>query len=266
MPSFLEGPVLDKRGNLFLVDVAWGRILRVDVHRQFSVVAEYDGEPNGLAFSSTGQLFVADHRRGLLVLDESAGNDVAVVVDKFDGHPFKGLNDLVFGPDGTLYFTDQGATGLHDPTGRLFGLGQDGRIQMILANVPSPNGVAVGLDGTTLFVAATRDNAVWRVPRLADGSATRVGRFVQLSGGTGPDGLFMDARGSLFVAHLGLGVVWVFDQKGVPLCNLDARVGSATTNVVMAPGSSRIFVTESDTGRVLTVDLAEHIPERWSGV
>ncbi|NGH22909.1 SMP-30/gluconolactonase/LRE family protein, partial [Klebsiella pneumoniae] len=46
---FLEGPCWDAHGNLWLVDIPHGRILRVSSQGDWDVVAEYDGEPNGLA-------------------------------------------------------------------------------------------------------------------------------------------------------------------------------------------------------------------------
>ena len=58
---------------------------------------------------------------------------------------------------------------------------------------------------TSLYVAVTRANAVWRVPLMPDGSVAKVGNFIQLSGGGGPDGLAVDRDGNLAVAHIGLG-------------------------------------------------------------
>src|SRR5690606_37819119 len=100
---------------------------------------------------------------------------------------FKGVNDLFFAANGDLYFTDQGQTGLQDPTGRLFRLRADGRLDCLLDNVPSPNGLVMNLEETALYLAVTRANAIWRVPLLRDGGTTKVGNFVQLTGGWGPD-------------------------------------------------------------------------------
>jgi gluconolactonase len=51
---------------------------------------------------------------------------------------FKGLNDLHFAANGDLYFTDQGQTGIADPTGRVFRLRADGGLDRLALNVPSP--------------------------------------------------------------------------------------------------------------------------------
>jgi gluconolactonase len=46
--SFLEGPVFDAAGHLYVTDIPFGRIFRVDASGAWSLVAEYDGEPNGM--------------------------------------------------------------------------------------------------------------------------------------------------------------------------------------------------------------------------
>jgi gluconolactonase len=253
IPSFLEGPVIDGSGNLFVVDIAWGRILRCAVDGTFEVLAEYAGEPNGLAFAADGTLVIADHQLGLLALAPGTSTP-RVLLDSLAGEPFLGLNDLVFGASGSLYFTDQGATGLHDPRGRVLRLDPDGRCVVLLDGIPSPNGIAVSGAEDRLYVAVTRDNSVWRVPITSDGSVTKVGRFLQFSGGIGPDGLHLDQHGRLYVAHLGLGTVWVVDHTGVPVARLYAPAGLATTNVTA--DASRVYVTESETGAILTTEVA----------
>lgn len=60
---FLEGPVADDLGNLYVVDIPFGRILRIDGENNVSVVAQWDGEPNGLAATSDGDLLIADYKQ-----------------------------------------------------------------------------------------------------------------------------------------------------------------------------------------------------------
>lgn len=60
---FLEGPVVDNLGNLYIVDVPYGRILRVDPAKTITVVATWDGEPNGLAATHDGHLVIADYKQ-----------------------------------------------------------------------------------------------------------------------------------------------------------------------------------------------------------
>jgi gluconolactonase len=254
--SFLEGPSFDREGNLYVVDIPYGRIFRITPDAEWALVAEYDGEPNGLKFHADGRAFIADHSRGIMELDR-AGGAVATVLDRPRLERFKGCNDLFFAADGTLYFTDQGQTGRHDPTGRLWRLATDGRLDCLLDTIPSPNGLVTNLDERILYLAVTRDNAVWRVPMLADGRPTKVGVFVQLSGGlAGPDGLALDEDGNLAVAHCGLGTVWLFSRLGEPIARVKSCTGVMTTNIAYGgPERRTLYITESETATVLAAEM-----------
>lgn len=252
---FIEGPSFDRQGNLYMVDVAWGRVLKLSVDGVFSVATEYDGNPNGLKIHADGRIFIADFAKGLLLLDPASGA-VGTVLDGYAGKPFHGLNDLHFASNGDLYFTDQGLSGLHDPYGRVFRLTADGQLDVVLNKIPSPNGLVLDRDETSIFLNVTRDNAVWRVPMDPDGSVYKVGAFIRLSGGMGPDGLAMDAEGRLAVAHIGLGCVWLFSANGEPLLRIDSPTGSMTTNVAFGgEGNRMLFITESETGCILSAEL-----------
>jgi gluconolactonase len=249
--SFLEGPSFDRAGNLFVVDLAWGRIFKITTAGVFSVAAEYDGQPNGLKIHRDGRIFVADRHRGIVNVDPESG-EVTTVVPGFEGRPFQGVNDLVFAGNGDLYFTDQGSSGLNSPTGRVFRLRAGGTLELLLDRIPSPNGLALNRDDSVLFLNVTRDNAVWRVPLAPDGSAYKVGAFIRLSGGVGPDGLALDQQGGLAIAHLGLGVVWLMSPTGEPAGRVQSCAGAEVTNVAYGgPGGRELYITESETGQVL---------------
>ncbi len=60
--SFLEGPVFDDAGSLYVTDIPWGRIFRIDPQGAWTLVAEYDGEPNGMKFMDAGTLLITDYK------------------------------------------------------------------------------------------------------------------------------------------------------------------------------------------------------------
>src|ERR1700754_2328288 len=65
LDSFLEGPVLDAKGNLYVVDIPHGRIFRIDQRKQWDCVVEYDGWPNGMALAADGSMLICDYKHGL---------------------------------------------------------------------------------------------------------------------------------------------------------------------------------------------------------
>jgi len=253
--SFLEGPVFDDQGNLYVTDIPWGRILRVDAQGEWSVVAEYDGEPNGMKFLNAQTLLITDYKNGLMQLDVASGR-VTPYLERRNSERFKGVNDLVFDSSGNLYFTDQGQSGLHDPSGRLYRLRPNGQLDLLLANVPSPNGVALSPDEKVLYLAVTRGNCVWRVPLLPDGSVAKVSQFFTSYGPSGPDGLAVDERGRLLVANPGLGYLWVLNTRAEPVLVLRGDPGSSITNLAFG-GADRteIHVTDSTHGQILRATL-----------
>jgi gluconolactonase len=255
VPTFLEGPSFDRAGNLYVTDIPWGRIFKIRPTGEVSVAAEYDGEPNGLKFHKDGRGFITDHKNGLMVFDPATGK-VEPYFDRPHLQRFKGTNDLIFASNGDLYFTDQGQTGLQDPSGRLYRLRTNGQLDIVLDNIPSPNGLVLNADENVIFLAVTRDNAVWRVPLMKDGRSSKVGVYIQMSGGGGPDGMAIDARGNLAVCHVGFGAVWVFSAKGEPMYRIDSPEGLFTTNCAFGgKDNKQLFITESKTGTILVAYL-----------
>ncbi len=257
---FIEGPSFDRDGNLYCVDIQYGRIFRVAPDGEFTVVCEYDGNPNGLKVHQDGRIFIADHKHGLMVLDPASGA-IKPLLEFGLLERFRGPNDLVFSQSGDLYFTDQGQSGLQKPNGCLYRLRTNGQLDCLLDEIPSPNGLVLTPDESTLYLAVTRANAVWRVPLtfLDNSAVTRVGVFVHMSGGTGPDGMAMAADGSLAVAHVGLGTVWLFNKLGIPAARIHSCAGLGTTNVAFGgPDRRSLYITESETGTILkaTLDVA----------
>ena len=245
--TFLEGPCFDDEGNLYVTDIPFGRIFRISPNADWSLVVEYDGWPNGLKFHKDGRLFVADYKRGILSLDVATGT-IAPVVQHYHTEGFKGVNDLWFSKTGDLYFTDQGQTGQHDWSGRVFRYSADGELSLLFSGIPSPNGVVLNAPETEVYVAVTRANAVWRAPLTLDGGASKVGCWIQLSGGlSGPDGLAMDEGGGIVVAQVGIGV-WRFDQLGIPTHLVNGGLGRLGTNIAFR--DQKIYITQSDTGIV----------------
>jgi len=202
-------------------------------------------------------VFVADYMHGIMELDVKAGRMQPLLTAR-NSESFKGCNDLHIATNGDIYFTDQGQTGLHDPTGRVYRFSHAGRLECLIDTCISPNGLVLDPTETVLFVAMTRDNAVWRLPFMKDGNVSKVGRFCSTFGASGPDGLTMDKAGRLFVAHASLGHVFVFAPNGELIARVKSCAGPACTNVVIAgTNRDRLYITESVTGTILVADIGE---------
>jgi gluconolactonase len=91
----------------------------------------------------------------------------------------------------------------------------------------------------------TRGNAVWRLPLMGDGTASKVGLFIQMSGGhAGPDGMALDAEGGLVVAHPST-TAWRFDALGRPTHHVDCGDDVFCTNIAFAGNDLFLVVSRS---------------------
>jgi len=253
LDSFLEGPSFDREGNLWCVDIPFGRIFRINSKAEWQLVTQYDGWPNGLKIHRDGSIFIADYKKGLLKLDPKTGKLEGVLETAFS-EGFKGLNDLHFAVNGDLYFTDQGQSGIADPSGRVWRLRAGGELQRLVSNAPSPNGITLNNKNSQVYVAITRSQQIWRMPLMAGGTPSKTGVAVQLSGGhAGPDGIEMDREDGLVVCHLGIGV-WRFDANMLPTHLVHAgKQHRLMTNIAFR--GKTLFITDSLNGEILTAEM-----------
>ena len=255
--SFLEGPSFDRDGNLWVVNIPFGQVLRVTADGSWDVAAEYNGNPNGLKIRNDGQIFIADYKNGIMQLDPATGA-ISAHRTRIRTEPFRGCNDLHFASNGDLYFTDQGQSDMQRPDGRVFKLTPTGELECLIDCGVSPNGLVLNRAENLLFVGMTRACQVWHIPLPPDGGPYyKIGVFQNLSGGPGgPDGMCLDDEGNLYVTHVGLGVIWVFGPTGVPRYRINSCRGAKMTNMAFGGDENRtLYITESDSGSILKAEM-----------
>lgn len=273
---FLEGPVVDSVGNLYMVDIPYWRILRVDTDKNVTVSCKWDGEPNGLVGKADGKLLVADYKQVVLALSDAHTYWGRADISFRQGHSLIRPGDrghrtashaeesgALQGPQrfgcrfkGQPILYRSGADWMTDQTGKVYRLSPDGRLDTLVDNGISPNGLVFSLDEKFLFVAMTRSKQVWRLPLHANGTTTKAGVFFQSFGNAGPDGLALDEEGNLFICHPSLGSVFVVDANGIP----NARIVSGTGDINLTnccfggPDHKTLYLTDSLQGNVQKVE------------
>ena len=210
---------------------------------------------NGLTFDAKGTLVVADHgHRGISRWNDSLFTRT-VVVDRYEGKRFNSPNDLVWAPNGDLYFTDP-SYGLRDgnadkakelPFNGVFRLSASGQLSLVTRDLTFPNGIALSPDGRTLYVAVS-DSAhpnIWAYPVNADGS-TGQGRIfydararVQQGLQGALDGLKVDAKGNVFTT--GPGGILVLSAAGKHLGTIVP--GDVVANCAFGDDGSTLYMT-----------------------
>jgi len=261
-----EGPSFDRHGVLHFVDWDAQTVSRVTLDGQVSTFVNTAGVPTGSKFHRNGHLFVADGDRG--ILDISPEGNIRVAASEWQGQRFRGPNDLVFAPNGDLYFTDPKGSDPEHPIGNVFILRQepvppsehrddvslpkDGRIERFAGGFQFPNGIVFSDDGQKLYLAETFRNwiLVFELDERGYERSRRV--FATLEGGLGPDGMAFGRDGNLYVAHYGKGVVAVVSAAGEVIAELPAG-GMNPTNVAF--WESNLYVTEVENGQVVRLEV-----------
>jgi gluconolactonase len=202
---------------------------------------DYDGpEPgsNGMTLDPRGRLTVAGHARRdvwrLELLDPRG--QITVLADSYEGKRLSSPNDLVYKSDGSLYFTDP-PYGLRtqkddDPDKELRVNGvyrlanaldykpgeapARGQLQLLIADLPRPNGLAFSPDEKYLYVANTEPEKLWmRYRVMADGTLTGGEVFFDATADSRPglpDGIKVDQEGNIY--GTGPGGIWIFSSEG----------------------------------------------------
>jgi len=234
--GFPEGPAILGDGRIVLCDGNTGELLAYE-NGTISTFAHTGGSPWGTVLGSDGAIYVTQGGNVPGSGDFSAvsgiqrvnrDGTVELLFSEVAGYQLYGPNDLAFGPDGRLYFTESGSEqdfrfDVRAP-GRLFAAGGSGAGQMLL-ELPDvyPNGIAFDA-GQRLYWT---ESMAHRVRRLENGEPVT---FCQLSDDHVPDGMAFAADGRLFVATTISQGVTVISPEGAVLEEI--TLGEHATNCI----------------------------------
>ena len=260
--DFCEGPVWTQDGRLIFTSIDHGCLYEL-TSDGLSLMAQTGGGPNGLTEGRGGILYVAQNG-GSVRPEAKSAPPAEPGIQRVEGERVtylaRGLdapNDLCFGPDDRLYFTDPRgltASGERQP-GRIYALAEGGEPELLTEGPAYTNGIAFGLDPADLYVAETLGQRVL-LYRVRDGGLGEPVEFCRTEPGF-PDGMCFDRDGRLYVAATLAHEVQVFDQQGARVESLPCGEESMPTNCCFGGSEGKTqFVTESRGGRVLAFELA----------
>jgi gluconolactonase len=259
--GFPEGPVVMPDGRIVFCDGNIGELL---VWNGDSVgsFARTGGSPWGAVLGSDGAVYVTQGGN-VPGSGESAvsgiqrvrpDGSVELLCSEVDGRTLYGPNDLAFGPDGRLWFTDSGSEedyrfDVRSP-GRLFAFdGREGEMVRELPNV-YPNGIAFDSAGRLYWT----ESMAHRICRLDEGEATV---WCQLSDDYVPDGMAFARDGRAFVATtISLGVS-IVSPDGELVDHIE--LGEHATNCAFA--GSTLYVTAT---KVAEIEASQRTGTFWA--
>jgi len=169
---FIEGPVFDKDGNLWFVEIGSGWIARITAGGRYEKFYDTGIQwgPNGMQMDRDGRLIICHRQLGLIALDPKT-KKVKTIVKNYKGKKFNGPNDLVISSKGYVYFTDPWGTGVHNPTGGVYRVNlKTGKIIQLFNNLAFPNGINLSLNEKILYVGECNKNRLLKCDLTAEGT------------------------------------------------------------------------------------------------
>jgi gluconolactonase len=277
--KWTEGPVWTRQGNLLFAEIPannidqWipGQTAQVFMHPSGYKGSEpFKGpEPgsNGMTLDADGRVSVAGHAGRTIWRMESVDPQakITILADSYQGKKLNSPNDLVYKSDGSLYFTDPPyglptqsdddplkelkVNGVYRITGarqQKAGAAPDrDKIQLIISDLPRPNGVAFSPDEKFLYIADSGKRVWMRYRVQPDGSVTEGKVFLDPSPDPakgGPDGIRLDENGNLYGA--GPGGVWIISPEGKHLGTV--KVPEVVSNVAWGDKDRKsLYITAS---------------------
>lgn len=214
--AFLEGPAVDKEGNVFFSDIAGNRILKMDTKGQVSVFRADSGRTNGNTFDKEGRLVSCEGNeqgpgRRRIVRTDMKTAEVTVLTDKYEGKRYNSPNDVVTDKEGRVWFTDPlyspDRSSMEMDVEGVYRIDPSGQVTRVLdqKRIHRPNGIAITPDSKTLYVIDSHPKAGGNRKIIAfevnkDGSLGKDRLVYDFGKGRGGDGMRLDVKGNLWVA------------------------------------------------------------------
>lgn len=223
--AFLEGPAVDRNGNVFFSDIAGNRIMKMNPKGEISVWRTDSGRTNGNCFDAKGRLISCEGneqgpgRRRVVRHDmKDDKGKTTVLTDKYEDKRYNAPNDLCVDSLGRIWFTDpfygpdrssleMDVEGVYRIDPKPVAVGQETfSVTRVLTQkeIHRPNGIAVTPDAKTLYVVDSHgkpggNRKIWAFDIVANGSLSKQRLVYDFGKGRGGDGMRVDMNGNLWV-------------------------------------------------------------------
>jgi|FLOH01.1.fsa_nt_gi gluconolactonase len=223
--GWAEGPAVLSDGRVCFVETYRSQVSVWERGKGVSRYSYTAGGPNSCVVGTAGAMYVCQNggttgpwRADEMVTPsiqviEKEGSKAQIICSEIEGIKFNGPNDLVFGKNGKLYFTDPGTYRPNDPQpSYLFELSPDGSGRLLAKLSPPtfPNGIAIEADGSVVWA----ESYTGMVRRLNPDNL-QITDICKLPGDKPvADGMAVAADGRLFVTTVNGGGIDVINKDG----------------------------------------------------
>lgn len=238
----IEGPAVDKEGNLFVVNYQRdGTIGKVNKNGSAEVFVELPEKSigNSIQFNKEGNMLVADFT-GHNILQVNMKTKLVSVFCHNDG--FNQPNDICISKKGLIYASDPN---WKESTGAIWRVDVSGFATKIQDKMGTTNGICLSADEKILYVNESVQRKVWAFDIDEKGDISNKRLFTQFTD-FGMDGMKCDYKGNLYICRYGKGAVAIFTPAGKQIQEVMLK-GKSVSNIVFGGVDYRTcFVTLQD--------------------
>lgn len=241
-PFYTEGPVIDGCGNFYFTTLSGGEIMKVKKNGEMVTWAKSIC-PNGQIILNNGDHLVCDSNQSALNRYDKDGNLLCGEINGFcAGEIIRVPNDVITDRKGNIYFTDSIR---HE--GKVACIDVEGRQRIIAKNLDYPNGLALSNNEKTLFVAESYQNRILAIKLQHDNKSNHIHIVADLPKHASndiiknlPDGIKVDEKDNIWVAHYGMGKVQILSANGEIIQSISTEF-NLTSNLFIK--DNRVIIT-----------------------
>ena len=240
-----ESPVWDADHEaLWFVDILAPAVHRYDVASEALETWPMPGPCGSIGLCTSGRILVA-LKRSIQLLDPTSGRLEHFAHVEVDGPAGNRLNDGKVAPDGSFWVGSMDDTPALEPTGSLYRVTADGRVQKKVAGLRVSNGLAWSADGCTMFHSDSR--GIWIRRYRYDPASGEISGMRQIAAPTleqgRPDGAATDVEGGYWSAGVSAGCLNRWSAEGELLERIALPMPNPTMPCFAGDDMKTLYVT-----------------------
>jgi len=274
--QFTEGPMWHE-GRLWFSDLAGNKMFGVAPDGKLRLLIDHSGGlqnppagsyqgSNAMATDKDGSVLMLQHgMRRVVRLDDHLA--MRPFLERFEGKRFNSPNDLVFAPDGALWFTDPPFGLLEhdaDPAKELSFNGvfrySNGKLTAPIRDLSLPNGIAFSPNGKTLYISNSGPKMFVMKYKVGSGGvlsdASKLIEYPDDPKADVPDGLKVDSLGDIWTS--GPGGIRIIAPDGKVLGQI--KLPETAANLAWGDDGKTAYITASSRVYRLRMRIAGNLP------
>ncbi|MBI1769712.1 MAG: SMP-30/gluconolactonase/LRE family protein [Bacteroidetes bacterium] len=237
-----EGPIVDKKGNLYVVNFQKNGtvgLVHADGKVELYVTLPEGSTANAIQFDKKANMFLADFSGHNILKIDSKTKTVSVFVHS---ELFDQPNDICINKKDQLFASDPN---WKNNTGKIWRIDPNGKTTLLEENMGTTNGIELSPDEKILYVNESIQRAIWAYDVDDKGNVSNKRKFFDFPD-FGLDGMKCDREGNLLVTRYDKGVVAIISPQGRLIREVQLK-GKKTSNIAFGGKDGKTcYVTLQD--------------------